>query len=178
MSRIGRKPIVLPKDVDVSLSDGILTVRGKLGELKLKIHPMIDVKLENNTIIVTPKGDSKFANSMWGTTRAIINNMVIGVSNGFVKKLMLVGVGYRARMEGNKLILNVGYSNPVEFVPPPGIKLSVEEQVKITVSGFDKVLVGQVAANIRSIRKPEPYKGKGIRYEDEVIVLKEGKKSK
>lgn len=178
MSRIGKKPVIIPEGVSVSLNGRTLVVKGKLGELKMDIHPIVDVKIEGNTITVVPKDDDKFARAMWGTTRALINNMVIGVTQGFTKRLLLVGVGYRARMEGNKLILNVGYSHPVEVVPPEGIKFSVEEQVKITVSGIDKYLVGQVAANIRAIRKPDPYKGKGIRYEDEVIILKEGKKSK
>ncbi|MEN2998415.1 MAG: 50S ribosomal protein L6 [Brevinematia bacterium] len=178
MSRIGKKPVVIPDGVNVSLENGVITVKGKLGELKLNIHPIINVKIEDKNIIVTPKGKDKFAKAMWGTTRALINNMIIGVTQGFVKKLQLVGVGYRARMEGNKLILNIGYSNPIEITPPEGIKFSVEEQVKITVSGYNKELVGQIASNIRALRKPEPYKGKGIRYEDEVITLKEGKKSK
>lgn len=178
MSRIGRKPVEIPSDVSVSIDNNTLVVKGKLGELKLDINPVVDVKIEGNKIIVSPKADTKFARAMWGTTRALINNMVIGVSKGYSKVLQLVGVGYRARLEGNKLILNVGYSHPVEFVPPQGIKLNVEEQVRITVSGCDKALVGQVAASIRAIRKPDPYKGKGIRYENEVIVLKEGKKTK
>ncbi|MCX8029547.1 MAG: 50S ribosomal protein L6 [Brevinematales bacterium] len=178
MSRIGKKPIPIPSDVDVVLENNVISVKGKLGEIKMKLNPVIDVKIENNNVVVSPKSETKFAKAMWGTTRALINNMIIGVSKGFSKTLQLVGVGYRARMEGNKLILNVGYSHPVEFVPPQGIKFNVEDQVKITVSGYDKQLVGQVAANIRAIRKPEPYKGKGIRYENEVIVLKEGKKSK
>lgn len=178
MSRIGKKPVLVPQDVQVSLSGGVLTIKGKLGELKLNIHPIVDVRIEDNRILVNPKSDSKFARAMWGTTRAIINNMVVGVSQGFSKRLQIVGVGYRAKLEGNKLVLNVGYSHPVEVVAPEGIKFNLEEQVKITVSGYDKQLVGQVAANIRGIRPPDPYKGKGIRYEDEVIILKEGKKSK
>jgi large subunit ribosomal protein L6 len=178
MSKIGKKPVVVPSDVSVSLNNGFLIVKGKLGELSLKINPVVDVKVDNNQIVVSPKDDTKFARSMWGTTRALINNMVLGVSQGFTKRLMLVGVGYRAKMEGNKLVLNVGYSNPVEVVTPNGVKINVEEQVKISVSGYDKHLVGQVAANIRSIREPEPYKGKGIRYENEVVILKEGKKTK
>jgi large subunit ribosomal protein L6 len=178
MSRVGKKPVIIPEGVSVTLDGKKITVKGKLGELSMDIHPLIDVRVEGNSIVVSAKDDSKLARSMWGTTRALINNMVVGVSQGFTKRLVLVGVGYRARMEGNKLILNVGYSNPVEVVPPPGVKFSVEEQVKITVSGFDKHLVGQVAANIRAVREPEPYKGKGIRYEDEVVILKEGKKTK
>ncbi|MCX8096133.1 MAG: 50S ribosomal protein L6 [Spirochaetes bacterium] len=178
MSRVGKKPVEIPSDVSVSINNNTLIVKGKLGELKLDINPVVDVKIDGNKIIVSPKADTKFARAMWGTTRALINNMVVGVSKGYSKVLQLVGVGYRARLEGNKLVLNVGYSHPVEFVPPQGIKFNVEEQVKITVSGYDKALVGQVSANIRAIRKPEPYKGKGIRYENEVIVLKEGKKTK
>ncbi|MCS7299006.1 MAG: 50S ribosomal protein L6 [Spirochaetia bacterium] len=178
MSRVGKKPVEIPSDVSVSINNNTLIVKGKLGELKLDINPVVDVRIDGNKIIVSPKADTKFARAMWGTTRALINNMVVGVSKGYSKVLQLVGVGYRARLEGNKLVLNVGYSHPVEFVPPQGIKFNVEEQVKITVSGYDKALVGQVSANIRAIRKPEPYKGKGIRYENEVIVLKEGKKTK
>jgi large subunit ribosomal protein L6 len=178
MSRVGKKPVIIPEGVSVTLDGKKITVKGKLGELSMDIHPLIEVRVEGNSIVVSAKDDSKLARSMWGTTRALINNMVVGVSQGFTKRLVLVGVGYRARMEGNKLILNVGYSHPVEVVPPPGVKFNVEEQVKITVSGFDKHLVGQVAANIRAMREPEPYKGKGIRYEDEVVILKEGKKTK
>lgn len=178
MSRIGKKPVEIPSDVSVSINNNTLIIKGKLGELRLDINPAVDVKVEGNKITVSPKADTKFARAMWGTTRALINNMIIGVSKGYSKVLQLVGVGYRARLEGNKLVLNVGYSHPVEVVPPPGIKFNVEEQVKITVSGYDKALVGQVAANIRAIRKPEPYKGKGMRYENEVIILKEGKKTK
>lgn len=178
MSRIGKKPVIIPEGVSVALDGRTLVVKGKLGELKMEIHPIVDVKIEGNAITVITKDDDKFARAMWGTTRSLINNMVIGVTQGYTKRLLLVGVGYRARMEGNKLILNVGYSHPVEVIPPDGIKFNVEEQVKITVSGIDKQLVGQTAANIRAIRKPEPYKGKGIRYENEVIILKEGKKSK
>lgn len=177
MSRIGKKPVEIPSDVSVSINNNTLIIKGKLGELRLDINPAVDVKVEGNKITVSPKADTKFARAMWGTTRALINNMIIGVSKGYSKVLQLVGVGYRARLEGNKLVLNVGYSHPVEVVPPPGIKFNVEEQVKITVSGYDKALVGQVA-NIRAIRKPEPYKGKGMRYENEVIILKEGKKTK
>lgn len=178
MSRVGKKPVVIPEGVKVSLTNGLLVVEGKLGRLTLNIHPTVDVEVDGNTIRVTPRSDSKLARAMWGTTRALINNMIVGVSQGFVKRLQLVGVGYRARVEENKLILSVGYSSPVEIVAPEGIKFAVEEQVKIIVSGCDKELVGQVAARIRDVRKPDPYKGKGIRYEDEVIVLKEGKKSK
>ncbi|MGC8870246.1 MAG: 50S ribosomal protein L6 [Brevinematia bacterium] len=178
MSRIGKKPVIIPQDVYVSLEGNVLRVKGKLGELELNIHPIVDVKVDGNSILVNPKNDTKFARSMWGTTRALINNMVIGVSQGFSKRLQIFGVGYRAKLEGNKLILNLGYSHPVEVTAPEGIKFNLEEQVKITVSGYDKHLVGQVAANIRAIRPPDPYKGKGVRYEDEVLILKEGKKSK
>ncbi|MGC8767238.1 MAG: 50S ribosomal protein L6 [Brevinematia bacterium] len=178
MSRIGKKPVIIPQDVYVSLEGNVLRVKGKLGELELNIHPIVDVKVDGNSILVNPKNDTKFARSMWGTTRALINNMVIGVSQGFSKRLQIFGVGYRAKLEGNKLILNLGYSHPVEVIAPEGIKFNLEEQVKITVSGYDKHLVGQVAANIRAIRPPDPYKGKGVRYEDEVLILKEGKKSK
>ncbi|MGB9620991.1 MAG: 50S ribosomal protein L6 [Brevinematia bacterium] len=178
MSRIGKKPVIIPQDVYVSLEGNVLRVKGKLGELELNIHPIVDVKVDGNSILVNPKNDTKFARSMWGTTRALVNNMVIGVSQGFSKRLQIFGVGYRAKLEGNKLILNLGYSHPVEVTAPEGIKFNLEEQVKITVSGYDKHLVGQVAANIRAIRPPDPYKGKGVRYEDEVLILKEGKKSK
>ncbi len=178
MSRVGKKPIVIPEGVQISIDGNTLIVKGKLGELKLDINPNIQVNIENNQILVSPKNESKLALALWGTFRSLINNMVIGVTQGFVKRLQLVGVGYRARMEGNKLVLNIGYSNPVEYIPPQGITISVEEQVKILVSGIDKQIVGQVASNIRSFRTPDPYKGKGIRYENEVISLKEGKKTK
>jgi large subunit ribosomal protein L6 len=164
MSRVGKSPVNIPSNVQVSLDNGILTVKGSLGELKLSISEHIEVKIENNQITVSPKSDVKLARSMHGTTRALIQNMITGVSQGFEKKLLLVGVGYRAKADGNKLKLELGFSHDIEEIMPE-------------VKGFDRQKVGQVAANLHNnYRPPEPYKGKGVRYHDEVVIIKETKK--
>ncbi len=174
MSRIGKKPIAIPAGVKVTVADGTVTVEGK-GKLSLPLPPLVSVAVEGSEVIVSRQDEERASSAMQGLARSLINNMVIGVSAGFKKELQIVGVGYRAQMSGSKLVLNLGYSHPIEYVVPEGVKVTVADNVKITVEGADKQLVGQAAATIRRFRKPEPYKGKGIRYVDEQITLKEGK---
>ncbi|WP_028580602.1 50S ribosomal protein L6 [Desulfogranum japonicum] len=175
MSRIGKQPIPVPGSVKVEIKGTHVKVTGPKGSLERNIRPEIDCQAESEQIVLQPKGNSKQVMAFWGMTRSLLNNMVIGVDQGFEKKLAVEGVGYRASIAGNKLTLNVGYSNPVEFDLPDGISADVDKDNKITVRGIDKELVGLTAARIRDIRKPEPYKGKGIRYIDEHIVRKVGK---
>lgn len=178
MSRIGRKPITMPSGVTVTLEDTKLTVNGPKGSLSREIHKDMKVVLDEATILVERPSDNKLHRSLHGTTRSVINNMVSGVSEGFSKSLELVGVGYRASKAGEKVVLNVGYSHPVEITPDFGIEFDVPTNTKIIVKGIDKELVGATAAKIRSVREPEPYKGKGIKYEGERILRKEGKAGK
>lgn len=174
MSRVGNKPVEVPSSVKISLDKGVVSVEGK-EKLSTAIPPMVDVELGESTVVVKPrKADNRKARAMQGLARSLINNMVIGVTDGFRKELQIIGVGYRAQMGGSKLTLNLGYSHPVEYEVPKGIKVSVAEN-KIIVEGADKQLVGEVAATIRRFRPPEPYKGKGIRYVDEHVAIKEGK---
>jgi len=175
MSRIGKKPIEIPKGVEVKLNGNHIEVQGPKGKLEMDIHPDMMVKIEGNKIFVERPSDKKFHKALHGTTRQLINNMIEGVTKGFVKELEIVGTGYRAKMEGSKLVINVGFSHPVEFTPPPGIQFEVEGQNIIRVKGIDKYLVGDVAATIRRVRPPEPYKGKGIRYRGEIVRRKAGK---
>jgi large subunit ribosomal protein L6 len=175
LSRIGKKPVSIPQGIKVDIKDRVLTVKGPKGELSINIHPDIDVKIENEEITVTRKSDEKRVRALHGLHRALINNLVIGVKDGFTKKLEIVGVGYRAEMKGNKLQLSLGYSHPILFVPPADIKVEAPTPNNIVVSGINKELVGMVAAKIRSFRPPEPYKGKGIKYEGEIIRRKAGK---
>lgn len=178
MSRIGKKPIVLPEKVEVAANDKIITVKGPKGTLSQEIFDGYSLSLENKTIVVKPADESEERWAKWGLLSVLINNMVVGVSKGYSKGLIIEGTGFRFALEGNnKLTIAAGYSHAVRYFAPQGITFAIEGQNKITVSGIDKQLVGQVAAEIRSVRKPEPYKGKGIRYENEVIVRKEGKKS-
>jgi len=178
MSRIGKNPIQIPEKVEVKVNDGLIVVKGEQGELKQKIHPQVLVETEDKQVVIKIKNDKdKLQKSLWGTTRQLINNMILGVTQGFEKKLEVNGVGYRVQLNGKLLVLNVGYSHPVEFKVPDGIDISVEKNI-ITVSGIDKQLVGETAAQIRKVRKPEPYKGKGIKYVDEVIRRKMGKQAK
>ncbi len=174
MSRIGKKPIEIPQNVKVSLKDGELTVEGPKGKLSMKIHPDIKVSIENNFIKVERPSDQPFHRAMHGTTAALIRNMIKGVTEGYTQVLEVVGLGYRAAVKGNVLELNLGYSHPILYPIPPDVKIEVKEN-KIYVSGIDKQKVGQVCAQIRAFRKPDPYKGKGIRYEGEVLKLKAGK---
>ena len=178
MSRIGRMPVTIPAGVEVKLDNGVVTVKGPKGELTQNILGDMGIEIENGVLTVTRPSDDKTHRSMHGLARKLIANMVEGVTNGFTKNLEIVGVGYRASKEGNKLVLNVGYSHPVEVETPDGITLACPSQTEISVKGTDKVAVGQVAANIRAIRLPEPYHGYGIRYKDEVIVRKVGKTGK
>ena len=179
MSRIGKLPVAVPSGVDVKLGDGEVVVKGPKGELRSHIlKNVVDVKLEDGKVIVERKGDAKPHRSAHGLTRTIISNMVEGVSKGFRKSLEIQGVGYRAAKSGEKLNLTLGYSHPVSYQPPKGITLTVEGTNKIHVDGIDKQQVGQVAAEIRSLRPPEPYKGKGVRYSGEVIRKKLGKAGK
>jgi large subunit ribosomal protein L6 len=178
MSRIGRKPINVPAGVKVSFDDTRITVEGPKGALSRVLHKDMKVVLEENVINVERPSDNKLHRSLHGTTRSVVSNMVDGVTVGFTKNLELVGVGYRANKNGEKLVLNVGYSHPVEILPESGIEFDVPTNTKITVKGIDKELVGATAAKIRSVREPEPYKGKGIKYEGERILRKEGKAGK
>jgi len=175
MSRIGKKPILIPKDVEVKISDNIVMVKGPKGELQREIRPEIGVEIKEGKILVSPKQETKKTKAFWGLTRALIANMIEGVLKGYEKKLEMEGIGYRAKLEGEDLVLQVGFSHPVEIKQEENIKFSVEKNV-ITISGIDKELVGQIAARIRSVRPPEPYKGKGIRYLGEQIRRKTGKK--
>lgn len=178
MSRIGRKRIDVPNSVTVTLDDCVITVQGPKGTLTRKLHKDMRVCVEENVISIGRPSDNKLHRSLHGTTRSIINNMVSGVTEGFSKTLELVGIGYRANKSGDKLVLNVGYSHPVEIKPGVNIEFEVPTQTKVIVKGIDKESVGKWAANIRSVREPEPYKGKGIKYEGEQIIRKEGKAGK
>ncbi|MGM0884360.1 MAG: 50S ribosomal protein L6 [Bacillota bacterium] len=178
MSRIGRKAIQVPNGVSINLDNTVITVKGPKGTLSREIHKDMKVNVTENEIVVERPSDNKLHRSLHGTTRSVIANMVSGVTEGFSKNLELVGVGYRANKAGDKIVLNVGYSHPVEIVPETGIEFDVPANTKITVRGIDKERVGAVAAQIRSVREPEPYKGKGIKYEGERIIRKEGKAGK
>lgn len=178
MSRIGKVPVDIPAGVEVKVDDEKIIVKGPKGELQQKLHNKISVTVNGNQVIVNKKDDSKLAKSLYGLYRTLIYNMVEGVLKGYEKRLEIVGVGYRAALKGKDLDLSLGFSHPVVVSPPEGIEFAVEGQQKIVVRGIDKQLVGQVAADIRKIRKPEPYKGKGVRYEGERIVRKAGKTGK
>ncbi|WP_332632888.1 50S ribosomal protein L6 [Halalkalibacter flavus] len=178
MSRIGKKPVEVPSGVTITLDGTLLTVKGPKGELKRNLHEDMKINIEENQVTVERPSDNKEHRALHGTTRSLINNMVEGVTKGFERSLELVGVGYRATKSGQKLVLNVGYSHPVEIVPEEGIEVEVPSNTKVTVKGIDKERVGALASNIRSVRLPEPYKGKGIRYEGEYIRRKEGKTGK
>lgn len=175
MSRVAKKPINLPKGVEVSVAASNLSVKGSKGTLSLVMPANIEIKNDNGIITMVPATDDDMA--MAGTIRAILSNMIVGVSEGFTRKLELVGVGYRANMTGNDLNLSLGYSHPVVFACPEGITITTPTQTEILVTGADKQRVGEVAAKIRAYRKPEPYKGKGIRYSGEKIIMKEAKKA-
>jgi large subunit ribosomal protein L6 len=178
MSRIGRKPIAIPNGVNISLDNTQITVKGPKGTLSRELHKDMKIVVEENVITVERPSDHKLHRSLHGTTRSVVANMISGVTEGFAKSLDLVGVGYRANKTGEKLVLNVGYSHPVEFMPDKGIEFEVPANNKIIVRGIDKELVGATAAKIRAVREPEPYKGKGIKYENERILRKEGKAGK
>ncbi|KON85796.1 50S ribosomal protein L6 [Sporosarcina globispora] len=178
MSRIGKKPIEIPSGVTVTNDNNTVTVKGPKGELSRSFNQDIEIKVEENVINVSRPSDAKEHRALHGTTRALLANMVEGVSKGFERGLELIGVGYRAQKQGKKLVLNVGYSHPVEIEPEEGIEVEVPSNTKIIVKGTNKERVGALAANIRDVRPPEPYKGKGIRYEGEYVRRKEGKTGK
>lgn len=174
MSRLGKLPITLPAGIQAKIADGFIVVKGAKGELKQVLHPAVSINISESEISVVNNPAYKNSGALWGLYRSLINNMVLGLSQGFSKKLEINGVGYRASVSGQKLTLNLGFSHPVEFMLPAGISAVVEANT-ITLSGIDKKLVGETAARIRKIRKPEPYKGKGVKYSDEVIRRKAGK---
>ncbi len=177
MSRIGERKLVIPDGVTVNVVDNTITVKGTKGELSLNINSLVDVKVVDNTLVTKKNVDNKEANIFQGTINSLINNMLIGVSTGYSKGLETVGVGYRFNVQGNKITVSAGYSHPVEVIVPEGLTVSQESNTEITIHGIDKQKVSEFAANIRKIRKPEPYKGKGIRYKGEYIRRKEGKKA-
>lgn len=176
MSRIANQPVKVPKGVEVDIAGKVLSVKGPKGKLSMPVHAEVNLALEDGVATIAPRSGSKFSDAMAGTTRALLNNMVSGVSTGFERKLELVGVGYRAKAQGKTLNLTLGFSHPVDYPVPEGITVETPSQTEILVKGIDKQQVGQVAAEIRRYRPPEPYKGKGIRYSDETVVKKEAKK--
>ena len=176
MSRIGKRPIAIPAGTEVKVTDGEMSIKGKSGTLVRPLHPAVSIKVENNEVIVSPAGKSRLAGALWGTYASHVRNMIAGVNTPFVKKLQVEGIGYRAEMQGKQIKLQVGFSHPVMVEIPGDVTVTIEKNV-ISISGADKEKVGQFAADVRSIKKPEPYKGKGIRYEGEVIRMKQGKKA-
>lgn len=176
MSRIAKAPISIPSGVDIKLDGNNVTVKGSKGQLSFNFNPSINIDINENVVSIEWKKDDKSATAQAGTARAIVNNMVTGVSAGFEKKLTLIGVGYRAQAKGNVLSLTLGFSHPVDFEVPSGISVETPTQTEIVIKGSDKQQVGQVAAKIRAYRPPEPYKGKGVRYSDEYVARKEAKK--
>ncbi|WP_061310617.1 50S ribosomal protein L6 [Clostridium botulinum] len=179
MSRVGKLPVAIPNGVTVTVTpDNVVTVKGPKGELVKAMSNKINIAVEDNSVVITRDNDHKDVRALHGLTRALVNNMVTGVNEGYVKTLELIGVGYRAQLQGKKLVLSLGFSHPVEMEAVSGVEFEVEGGTKVKVKGIDKELVGAVAADIRKWRKPEPYKGKGIKYENEVIRRKEGKTGK
>ncbi len=176
MSRIGKHPIEVPDGVNVDISDVRVSAKGKLGELTAPVAKEVEVTREGNLIWVKPRDESKRARQMWGTVRSVVNNVVVGVHEGFTRRLEINGVGYRAQMQGTDLVLQLGFSHEVRYPAPDGITIECPDQTHITIKGASKQLVGHVASEIRGFRPPEPYKGKGIKYENEEILRKEGKK--
>ena len=176
MSRVGSSAISIPADVTMSHEGGVVVVKGKNGELSAPLHSDVELKVADNLATLSPRRNTREAKALWGTMRASVSNMVVGVSEGFTRKLEINGVGYRAAMQGNKLVLNLGYSHPVEMEVPQGLSVNVENNTSVTITGADKQLLGQFAAEVRAKRPPEPFKGKGVKYVDEYIVRLEGKK--
>jgi len=176
MSRIGQNPVSVPAGVTIDVVGQLVTARGKLGELSLTLVDEVEIAREEATLVVKPRSDTQRARTMWGTMRSLVQNIVTGVDEGFTVNLEIVGVGYRAAVEGKNLVLQLGYSHEVRYPIPEGISITCERPTLIAVRGADRQLVGQVAANIRAFRQPEPYKGKGVRYANEFIRRKEGKK--
>ncbi|MDA8362876.1 MAG: 50S ribosomal protein L6 [Gammaproteobacteria bacterium] len=176
MSRIAKYPVNIPKGVDAKLAGSVLSVKGPKGQLQYNVHPLVKLSLDDGKVTFEAVDQTALSNAMSGTTRALVNNMVTGVSKGFEKKLTIIGVGYRAAVQGRNLNLSLGFSHPVAYAIPDGITIETPSQTEIVVRGSDKQMVGQVAAEIRDYRAPEPYKGKGVRYSDEHVVRKEAKK--
>ena len=175
MSKVGKLPVALPAGVNVTVANGVITVKGPKGELKQSFHDEIDIKVEGTEVVLTTKNDAKQTNAYHGLYRSLINNMVKGVTDGFTKTLVITGVGYRAEVKGKELVMNLGYSSDYIAIIPDGLTVVATPDGKLTVSGIDKQLVGEFCSQVRKLRKPEPYKGKGIRYETEVIRRKVGK---
>ena len=175
MSKVGKLPVALPAGVNVTVANGVITVKGPKGELKQSFHDEIDIKVEGTEVVLTTKNDTKQTNAYHGLYRSLINNMVKGVTDGFTKTLVITGVGYRAEVKGKELVMNLGYSSDYIAIIPDGITVVATPDGKLTISGIDKQLVGEFSSQIRKLRKPEPYKGKGIRYDNEVIRRKVGK---
>lgn len=179
MSRIGKQPITVPAKVQIKIDGASISVKGPKGELSRELPSQVSVAQEGDTLTVSRQDDSRICRQMHGLSRSLVSNMVEGVSQGFTRKLQLQGVGYRAQVKGKDLVLNVGYSHPVEITPPDGVQFAIEDKgLTIVVSGYDKEIVGNITAKIRAVRPPEPYKGKGIRYENEVVRRKAGKAGK
>ena len=176
MSRIAKHPVTVPSGVDIKIDGQEVTAKGKLGQLSLRLIDEVGAAQEGDQITVTPRSNSRLARNMWATSRTLINNLVVGVSEGFTKQLEINGVGYRAAVQGKDLVLQLGYSHEVRHPIPDGITVKCERPTAITISGADKQRVGQMAAEVRAYRKPEPFKGKGVKYADETILRKEGKK--
>lgn len=176
MSRVGKNPVAIPAGVDCTLANGQINAKGKLGQLSFHISPEVVVEVKDGKVFVQPRTSAKLARMMWGTTQRLVKNLVTGVSQGFTRKLEITGVGYRAQVQGDKLILQLGYSHDVELIIPSDLKIVCEKPTSIAISGADLQKIGQFAAEIRKYRPPEPYKGKGIKFEGEFILRKEGKK--
>ncbi len=176
MSRVGQMPVTVPDDVDVNIAGKLITAKGKLGELSVTLVDDVEVTREENQLLVKPRGNSRHARNMWGTTRSLVQNIVTGVGEGFTINLEIVGVGYRAAVDGKDLVLQLGFSHEVRHPIPDGIAVQCERPTAISISGADRQKVGQLASNIRGYRPPEPYKGKGVKYQNEYILRKEGKK--
>jgi large subunit ribosomal protein L6 len=176
MSRVAKQPVELPSGVEIKIDGQAVTVKGSQGSMQHDVHTSVEISQSDNVLTFEPKDGSKTAMALAGTTRALVNNMVTGVTQGFEKRLQLVGVGYRAQAQGQKLNLTLGFSHPVDYIAPEGITIETPSQTEVVVKGVDKQRVGQVAAEIRAYRPPEPYKGKGVKYADETIVRKEAKK--
>ncbi|QSH39266.1 50S ribosomal protein L6 [Candidatus Kaiserbacteria bacterium] len=176
MSRIGKQAIVIPAGVEVSITDNVISVKGKGGELQKNLHDDVSIVVDGEAVVVTPKNETRAAQALWGTFSSHMRNMIDGVNTPFEKKLLVEGVGFKVDLSGSKLVLNVGFSHPIEMIVPDGLDVSVEKN-EITIKGANKETVGQFAANVRANKKPEPYKGKGIRYHDEVVRRKEGKRA-
>ena len=176
MSRVAKNPIIIPVDVEVGIDDGLLKISGKQGSLSLSINKLVNIIKDKEQLVFVPSNSSKQANAMSGTMRALVANMIKGISDGFEKRLQLVGVGYRAQAQGNILNLSLGFSHPVSYEMPDSVLVKTPSQTEIILTGPDKQIIGQVAAEIRGFRPPEPYKGKGVRYVDEIVLIKETKK--